>query len=264
MAMRIALLVLATWLFAPVALAQETVPIPFAPAIPSTFLIDESRTVNANGVISTARARYSLDLRAQSPSYDAVLTLVSVEVSGAEKLEEDASRMALPQESLIGFPINLSLGPSGEPIALLNFEAVQQRLYPGETDYPTFARYAPHLMPVIAEPLGVMSPCQNTALSIGQPVRRERETTIDDGEYRSFVRTEKELRSVDTVSGRAQLAFTRVQGLRNGSDAAPLHELTIQIECTVDLHTGVVLSAMGQTTNPEGFLLRSEMSVTRQ
>jgi hypothetical protein len=264
MAMRIALLVLATWLFAPLALAQETVFIPFAPAIPSTFLIDESRTLNTNGVTSTARARYSLELRAPSPSYNAVLTLMSVEVSGAEKLEEDAARMALPQESIVGFPINLLLGPSGAPVELLNFEAVQQRLYPGETNYPTFARYAPHLMPVVAEPLGVMAPCQNTALSVGQPVRREQEAPIDDGEYRSFVRTEKELRSVDQALGRAQITFTRVQGMRSGLESEPLHTLTIHAECTVDLQTGVVLSAMGETSGEAGFLLRSEISVARQ
>lgn len=63
----------AVW--ASAAMAQETTPIPFAPPVPSAFIVDEVRTMTVHQVEATksgtSTLRYRLEFRAHGESYDA-------------------------------------------------------------------------------------------------------------------------------------------------------------------------------------------------
>lgn len=241
---------------------QEATPLPFAPPIPATFIIDESRTLEVEGVSVTAQARYSLELLSFDDSYSAVFTLLRLETRGIDK-PGDVTGMALPSQSLVGFPINLTLTRSGN-VEIRNAEAVRQRLNGSASEYPTYMRDPRLLASAVAAPLGIVEPCQDTSLAIGRPEHHERENAIDDTPFRSFFSHDLELRSVNYETGRAELTFLRTQGMReaSGEAATLLHQLTIRIECTVDVPTGVVLHATAETTGPDDFSLRSVVTVS--
>ena len=258
--------------------AQQAVSIPFAPSLPSTFVIDETRTVHVIiGDVDTVRvahARYTFELRARGDSYRAVLSLVSVEELTDQPGEDGSAPIgiALPSRALIGLPVELTLRSSGEPGELLNAEAVQQRFRAerensGSFESPVYERVPALLVGIVAAPLAAVSPCQNTSLTLNDPVTRESETPIETTTLVRVVRTEKVLRSVNQESGLARVEFNRVQGARerdSDPNAILQHQLSIHATCDVDLESGVTRSAIVEMTSPDAFTLRSELTVTPQ
>jgi hypothetical protein len=221
--------------------AQEVVPIPFAPSIPAVYTVNEQRTmiIREDGAeqTSTVRAEYRLEFRRRGGSIEVDWTVVSAEATGSTLFP------LIDPTPLIGVPISLLLNDSGNPTNVTNWESIRHNLGEGPDDpgarldalSPDFAANA------VASPLMAISPCQNTSLQVGEPMRTEHDYPVQ----RRYVNVSKELREIDRTAQTAHIVFERVQGLRRELLAASGGVLTtVRADCIVDLETGVTQNAV--------------------
>jgi hypothetical protein len=261
-------------LWACTASAQELVQIPFAPPLPSTFIMEvtsSQRIEPGDGATQTEQgaARFTLEVRGRSGSYDAVWTLTSAEGG----ITAFSGETAL----LLGLPIQLSLGPAGEPNGVRDWNRLRERLLARRRNDSSsyYSILLSEGMPLervstlLAPSLDALAACHNTSLRVGVPERVERARPPSRG-YASLFRATRELRAVDPQAGVARISYTRRDEVREvepsvGEDPL-LHAMTLRVECEVDLQSGVARSATVEyvSSGLNEAILRGEIRVSRQ
>lgn len=256
--MRIVSLALVAALVASVAHAQP-VEIPFRPELPATFDIVEVRTKieseGGNERVRRGTLRYALEMRSENGGYEAMLS-----ASDAEIGELGPGGRLLDLAQLVGTPVLLELGASGEPTGMRNWEEIRERLEEKLYDEDQWdliwdahsldydARRAAF---VLAAPLAALAPCHNSRLQVAVPERRERSSRMREGG--DFVsQTTRELRSMDLQAGTAAITMAIRQGTRRNGGEIDFEEDGMHVECIVDLRSGMARSAVLEVNSSSG------------
>ena len=271
--MRGIVIAVAVALSASAASAQENVSIPFAPGLPAHYAISETRTIGDDDAQHITHTTYSLELRAPSDgegAFDATLTVVSTDGSGLNIGDENAL--------LVDFPVLLSLEDDGGLRRVLNWEDVRaewlrrRRRSEGseDVDSPGWLNAGPERGAFfLGAPLSALEPCHKIDLPIGAPSTRTRETPAPPGVR--VTRTARELRAVDREAGTARIRFERSDEVHlESASEPPIYSSSMQVECVVDLRSGVARSGTMEMTIASGSptesssTMRFEITVTPQ
>lgn len=283
--MRTIVILVAAAFWASASWAQErAVEIPFAPGARAVFDIREVRTrtsTDQSGPNGEGRVQATLQILGAGAPYSATWTTNSVEADGVIVNDRTPGAASF----LIGVPIALTLDESGAPLVISDWDGLRQRIFQavremtpeGErTDEwlratqatermfnsmnPTTA--AQQLLPDIS----IISLCQHTGLTIGEPLRSETQTANVLGGPPIQTSVSFELRSVDRQAGTANIEFTssldpasvtasmretmervlRETGRDRAEVMAEFEGVTLRhntrADCVVDLQTGVTRS----------------------
>lgn len=269
---------------------QGAVEIPFAPDALATFAVEEVRTrtsTDQRGPNGIGRVSATLEIVGGAPPYQAIWTTHRVEAGGQviDGSQPGAANL------LIGMPVSITLDESGAPQAIADWEGLRQRVFHALRDITPenertaewqraieatermFASMNPNTAAQTMFPdISIMSLCQHTGLTIGQPLRSETMTPNVLGGPPIRTSVSYELQQVDRSAGLAKILFTssldpasamasmretvervtRETGRDPAAVAAEFEGVTLnhdaRAECSVDLQTGVTRSVTHRVT----------------
>lgn len=249
--------------------AALEIPIPFAPPIPSVFLVEEAHSVRSHiGETKAGASRARLEFLERDGTAFRILWTV-LEAEGERLPGLDVADL------LVGMPLSLTLDAGGAPRGVADLGSLRAHLLEDvdgdyERELPLFLRNAeapPSLAAmVLTPPLAVTSSCQNTNLDPGVPSQSEQSRSIE-GDFLSHRRVTKELRSVDADT--AHVVATTLSEVRGpaGAASSSVPSTLTRLECVLDRPSGVVRSAtysVGISGEAEEWSIHMRISVTAQ